>query len=350
MTVEDPSPGFRYLRDSVDVRNALAGKLLAPKTGFLRSIVQAVNDGDVPDAIVVPISLSYDRVVEGSAMTAELAGGQKKAEALLGVVSGVYRLIRDAATNKLCFGRVDIGVAEPISVRKFLQERNSARDVPAPTAPKSPKKSVRIGTVSYAAEIVDDSGAATTSGSGPSTTDTADEAVDAGKAERRGESDAADEEAEDADADDAATADTVDGEAPASADDTAAAKLLNKRSALKRTASLSRPRDMFAGSRSDIDRDARLLGYASLWHWCGARERSLRVCLLTRAGGAQQSARRHSADVARWHCAAHAVRARHSDRRARATRQLAAPRGAVARLSRRVAEQRDAGRLDWHGD
>ena len=120
---------------------------MAPKTGFLRSVVKSVTQGDIRDAIVVPISLSYDRVVEGSAMTAELAGGTKKAEALTGVVTGVYRLIRDAATNKLCFGRVDIGIAEPISVRKFLQTRNAMR---GPAKDRTPlKKSVTIRYVLF---------------------------------------------------------------------------------------------------------------------------------------------------------------------------------------------------------
>jgi 1-acyl-sn-glycerol-3-phosphate acyltransferase len=104
-----------------------AGKLLSPKTGFLRSIVKAVRAGEIDDAIVVPISISYDRVVEGNSMTAELAGGQKKAEALLTAVQSVYHLIRDAATRKLCFGRVDIGVAAPISVGEFLRTRNVHR-------------------------------------------------------------------------------------------------------------------------------------------------------------------------------------------------------------------------------
>jgi glycerol-3-phosphate O-acyltransferase len=35
-------------------------QVLQPKTGFLRTLVSAVANGDVPDAFVVPISLSCE--------------------------------------------------------------------------------------------------------------------------------------------------------------------------------------------------------------------------------------------------------------------------------------------------
>lgn len=67
--------------------------------------VAPVARGDVPDAIVVPISLSYDRVVESGSMSSELVGGTKQAEALMTALGGVFTLIRDAASGRARCGK-----------------------------------------------------------------------------------------------------------------------------------------------------------------------------------------------------------------------------------------------------
>ena len=55
-----------------------SGKLLPPKVGFLQCVVNNVVDGHVEDALVVPIALSYDRLIETQSYVAELQGGTRQ--------------------------------------------------------------------------------------------------------------------------------------------------------------------------------------------------------------------------------------------------------------------------------
>ena len=119
------------------------GKVLAPKAGFLTGIIEAVSAGELDDAYVVPISICYDRVVEHTAYIKEMVGAEKVPEGLLSFLSSVTSLIRDTASNKLvancppfmlltavqCFGRIDIGIAEPLSIRQFLLDQHISKDV-----------------------------------------------------------------------------------------------------------------------------------------------------------------------------------------------------------------------------
>ena len=55
-----------------------SGKLLPPKVGFLRVLVDMVNDGDIEDVLVLPVSFSYDRIVENASHIRELSGAKKR--------------------------------------------------------------------------------------------------------------------------------------------------------------------------------------------------------------------------------------------------------------------------------
>eukprot|EP00013_Stygamoeba_regulata_P014507 CAMPEP_0177687810 /NCGR_PEP_ID=MMETSP0447-20121125/34334_1 /TAXON_ID=0 /ORGANISM="Stygamoeba regulata, Strain BSH-02190019" /LENGTH=505 /DNA_ID=CAMNT_0019198091 /DNA_START=123 /DNA_END=1638 /DNA_ORIENTATION=- len=60
-----------------------SGKVLPPRAGLLRTVVDAVVDRQVLDVYVVPISISYDRIVENASHVDELAGKQKRRERLM---------------------------------------------------------------------------------------------------------------------------------------------------------------------------------------------------------------------------------------------------------------------------
>ncbi len=55
--------------------------------------IQPFLDGKVPDLIIVPISLSYDKVLEGELYTQEMMGESKAKESLNGLLraSKVYQ-------------------------------------------------------------------------------------------------------------------------------------------------------------------------------------------------------------------------------------------------------------------
>jgi glycerol-3-phosphate O-acyltransferase len=92
------------------------GKLLPPKFGMLTMEVEAWLSGEKNDVSFCPISISYEKLVEGQSYTRELLGGEKQkedAKALLGATS----VLRSR------YGRITIRFDEPISLRKLFEER-----------------------------------------------------------------------------------------------------------------------------------------------------------------------------------------------------------------------------------
>jgi glycerol-3-phosphate O-acyltransferase len=105
-----------------------SGKVLRPKMGMLSVITNTVLEGQVDDAMIVPVAISYDKVphthvsragaatprvlivpehlqvIEGEAYKKELLGGQKEPETVAGV-------IRAARLLKFKFGRVDVNIS-----------------------------------------------------------------------------------------------------------------------------------------------------------------------------------------------------------------------------------------------
>ena len=88
------------------------GKLLNPRLGMLKIIMEAVLLGKCKDVIVVPMSIDYDKVVETESYVTELLGTPKKKESLAQVLSNANIL-------NLKFGRIDIRFAKPFSLRKW---------------------------------------------------------------------------------------------------------------------------------------------------------------------------------------------------------------------------------------
>uniref|UniRef100_A0A8R1HPI7 PlsC domain-containing protein n=1 Tax=Caenorhabditis japonica TaxID=281687 RepID=A0A8R1HPI7_CAEJA len=65
------------------------GKVLNPKNGLISNVVEAVQNGSICDCYLVPVSYTYDSVVEGIFLD-ELMGVPKKPENLLGVILNVF--------------------------------------------------------------------------------------------------------------------------------------------------------------------------------------------------------------------------------------------------------------------
>lgn len=95
-----------------------SGKVLPPKSGLLSLIVEAYLEGHIPDAYLVPVSFSYEKLLEGS-FSSELMGEQKKAESFWSVVSATWQVIRTH------FGNVRIEFAQPFSLKEYLQVSQS---------------------------------------------------------------------------------------------------------------------------------------------------------------------------------------------------------------------------------
>ncbi len=89
------------------------GALLPPKVGMLSMYLEAAAEGVAPDVMFVPISLSYERVVEETEYRKELTGGDKQAEDIRGL-AGTTRVLSRR------YGRVYVRVAEALSARELL--------------------------------------------------------------------------------------------------------------------------------------------------------------------------------------------------------------------------------------
>ena len=72
---------------------------------------------------VVPIALSYDRIVESNSYIAELSG-EKETENFASYLRSLNSFA-SSLMNVQCFGRVDLGIAEPFDLLDYVLEYSS---------------------------------------------------------------------------------------------------------------------------------------------------------------------------------------------------------------------------------
>lgn len=92
------------------------GKLLRPRLGMLSMEIDAYADGACEDLFLVPISITYDRLVEEASHTREIGGAKKEKEKFTDLLRMPKFLTRK-------YGSVYIQFAPPISVREYLKIR-----------------------------------------------------------------------------------------------------------------------------------------------------------------------------------------------------------------------------------
>ncbi|HLT30073.1 MAG TPA: 1-acyl-sn-glycerol-3-phosphate acyltransferase [Myxococcaceae bacterium] len=92
------------------------GKLLQPKLGLLTWEVDAVLEGARDDVSFVPVSIDYERVMEGGSYSHELAGGEKKPEDL-------KALLKTPKVLTQRYGRVYLTFDAPIRLTEVAQAR-----------------------------------------------------------------------------------------------------------------------------------------------------------------------------------------------------------------------------------
>lgn len=120
------------------------GKLLAPKLGILKIIVECVLSGKVEDAILVPISTGYDKIIETSTYVSELMGQPKESESL-------GALVKSTRLLGLKWGRIDVRFNKPYSLQRFLQLEVERRGGPEAFDPltNAKDKSTLLLTLGY---------------------------------------------------------------------------------------------------------------------------------------------------------------------------------------------------------
>ncbi|XP_037606301.1 dihydroxyacetone phosphate acyltransferase [Sebastes umbrosus] len=89
-------------------------KSLMPKLGMMHMVLEPYFKGEVYDIMLVPISISYDRVLEESLLAHELLGIPKPKESTTGLLKASKVLGEDYGSMHVNFGR-------PMSVRHLCQ-------------------------------------------------------------------------------------------------------------------------------------------------------------------------------------------------------------------------------------
>jgi glycerol-3-phosphate O-acyltransferase len=108
------------------------GKIMHPKLGMLKYLIEAAEEGYSDDIMFVPVGINYDRVLEEKSFQKELHGGKKKGESNKDVVqSGKY--LRGG------YGGVYLTFQDPMSYRALKSEITET-DVVGAVAMKIVKK------------------------------------------------------------------------------------------------------------------------------------------------------------------------------------------------------------------
>lgn len=94
------------------------GKALIPKAGLLSVVVNAVLDNEVEDVCVVPVGISYDKLIDGS-FIAEQLGKPKIKESFSLAAKAVW------ATLRSNFGSARVDFGTPFSLKEHLKASSS---------------------------------------------------------------------------------------------------------------------------------------------------------------------------------------------------------------------------------
>ncbi|XP_034487418.1 glycerol-3-phosphate acyltransferase 1, mitochondrial isoform X2 [Drosophila innubila] len=93
------------------------GKPCMPKGGILSVIVNAFMDGSIPDALLVPVSVNYERLVDGN-FVREQKGEKKVPETFKKAISGIWKALNSN------YGLMRIDFNEPYSIRELVNSYN----------------------------------------------------------------------------------------------------------------------------------------------------------------------------------------------------------------------------------
>lgn len=90
------------------------GKPCMPKSGILSVIVDAFMDGTISDALLVPVSVNYERLVDGNFVNEQM-GKKKQAESFKSAASAIWQVLHSR------YGLMRIDFNEPFSIRELVK-------------------------------------------------------------------------------------------------------------------------------------------------------------------------------------------------------------------------------------
>ncbi|KAK3096107.1 hypothetical protein FSP39_023318 [Pinctada imbricata] len=107
-----------------------SGKALAPKLGLMSVIVETLNKGLIEDAYIVPLGISYEKIIDGN-FNSEQMGVPKKKETFFGALRAIWGVL---STN---FGSVRVDFAQPFSLKEYMQTSQTQSPPLSMTTPGS---------------------------------------------------------------------------------------------------------------------------------------------------------------------------------------------------------------------
>ncbi|XP_059892227.1 LOW QUALITY PROTEIN: glycerol-3-phosphate acyltransferase 1, mitochondrial [Gadus macrocephalus] len=114
----------QFLEVYLEGTRSRSGKPSPAHAGMLSIVVDTLTTGAIADVLVVPVGISYDRILEGN-YNSEQLGKPKKNESLWGVACGVFRMLRKN------YGCVRVDFTQPFSLKEYLDSQRT-RNVPPP--------------------------------------------------------------------------------------------------------------------------------------------------------------------------------------------------------------------------
>ncbi|KAM9324586.1 glycerol-3-phosphate acyltransferase 1, mitochondrial [Gastrophryne carolinensis] len=114
----------QFLEIFLEGTRSRSGKTSCGRAGLLSVIVDTLCNSSIPDVLIVPVGISYDRIIEGH-YNGEQLGKPKKDESLWSVARGVLRMLRKN------YGCVRIDFAQPFSLKEYLENQRQ-KPLPAP--------------------------------------------------------------------------------------------------------------------------------------------------------------------------------------------------------------------------
>ncbi|XP_044147542.1 dihydroxyacetone phosphate acyltransferase-like isoform X1 [Bufo gargarizans] len=104
--------GYAPIEFFIEGQRSRTGKTIHPKLGLLNVVAEPFFRGEVYDVYLVPISISYEKILEETFHVQELLGAQKSKESTSGLIKA-RELLKDN------FGNIHIYIGHPVSLRSM---------------------------------------------------------------------------------------------------------------------------------------------------------------------------------------------------------------------------------------
>lgn len=95
------------------------------QSGILSVIIDACLDGTIPDALLVPVSVNYEKLVDGNFVMEQL-GQKKKPETFSSAFSAIWKTLNSQ------YGLMRIDFNEPFSLRELVRSFNKQMETAGP--------------------------------------------------------------------------------------------------------------------------------------------------------------------------------------------------------------------------